>query len=284
MSDSSKLKNLLIRAASAIVALLMLAFMVWQWGPTALQILCTLAVILGTRELNRILFEPEDSFFIKSLFFILMLSVFLATSTSLIFSALAFAFISILFFSFSLWFARRFKDLSALLRFQAKVVLGFLYLGLLPGFAVQITFLPDGLEWFLAMLGIVFAGDTCAYLTGILFGKTPLMPAISPKKTIEGSLGGLIGSVLAGAVFVSLKPGLPLLPVLILAALSGFAGQMGDLFESLLKRVANQKDSGSLMPGHGGVLDRIDGVLFASPVILAGAMIIEISFGTLPLR
>lgn len=88
-------------------------------------------------------------------------------------------------------------------------------------------------------------------------------------------MGGLFGSLLAGAILVTLFPDLPWGPVMALAGLAGLVGQMGDLFESLLKRVANQKDSGTLMPGHGGVLDRLDGVLFASPIVYIGATLIE---------
>lgn len=273
--DKSKLNNLLIRAGSAVVALVLLSTSVFYFGLDSLRIFCAVAVILGTRELVRMLFLPDESVVIKILFFLMVTFVFALTAISLEFSALAFAFVSILFFSCALWMEKRFRSITALSLFQAKGTLGFLYMGLLPGFALQLTYLDEGFGWFLGMLGFVFAGDTTAYLTGMLFGKTPLMPSISPKKTVEGALGGLVGSVLAGLVLLHFYPQFPMGPVLTLAALAGLAGQMGDLFESLLKRVANKKDSGRLMPGHGGVLDRIDGVLFASPVVLAGAMLIE---------
>ena len=162
--------------------------------------------------------------------------------------------------------------------FQAKGILGLVYLGLLPGFATHTLNLNLGFLWFFALLAFVFAGDTFSYLTGMMFGKTLLMPSISPKKTVEGALGGLGGSLIAGAIVHVIEPRLPLAPLLSLAGLAGLAGQMGDLFESLLKRVANRKDSGRLMPGHGGILDRIDGVLFAAPVVLAGALLIESYF------
>lgn len=275
--DKSKLKNLAVRAASAVVALVVLTVSVYFYHIEALRILTIGAVLLGTRELVRILFLPEESLLIKGLFFLMVIFVFVTTSVSLAYSALAFSLVSILFFSCGLWLQTRFRSITALSVFQAKGVLGFLYMGLLPGFTVSITHLQYGYAWFLGMLGFVFAGDTLAYLSGMLLGRTPLMPAISPKKTVEGALGGLVGSVLAGAVLLWFYPQFPAGPVLTLAALTGLAGQMGDLFESLLKRVANKKDSGRLMPGHGGVLDRIDGVLFASPVVLAGAMLIELA-------
>lgn len=275
VNNNSKIKNFSIRALSAIVALVLLTTAVSYAGLDALRVLCGLAALFGSRELVRMLFLPEESLIIKSLFFLMTLFVFALTALSLQYSALAYAFVSIVFFSCGLWLQTRFRSIAALSLFQAKGTLGFLYMGLLPGFAFQITRLPNASAWFLGMLAFVFVGDTMAYLSGISFGRTPLMPAISPKKTVEGALGGLLGSVLAGVALVQYVPGLPLWPVLSLAALTGLAGQMGDLFESLLKRVANKKDSGRLMPGHGGVLDRIDGVLFASPVVLAGATLIE---------
>lgn len=277
--NHSKYRNLAIRAISALVALAILAISVNYAGERALRIFCGLASLLGTRELIRMLFVPNESMLIKSLYFLLVFFVFALTSWSLEFAALAFAFVAILFFSLSLWLQTRFHSIKALSLFQAKGTLGFVYMGLLPGFALQITRLPNGFVWFMAMLAFVFAGDTCAYLAGMAFGKTPLMPGISPKKTVEGALGGLMGSVLAGAGLAYFQNQYPVGPLLALAGLAGLSGQMGDLFESLLKRVANQKDSGRLMPGHGGVLDRIDGVLFATPVVLAGAMMIEMVRG-----
>jgi len=123
---------------------------------------------------------------------------------------------------------------------------------------------------FLAFLGAISAGDTMAYFTGKAVGKRPLAPKLSPKKTIEGSIGGLIGSAAAVvAVSVGFQTDLGALPILVATALiGGAAAQIGDLFESLLKRTAGVKDSGSILPGHGGVLDRVDGILFGAPVFL----------------
>lgn len=101
------------------------------------------------------------------------------------------------------------------------------------------------------------------------------MPKISPKKSIEGSIGGLAGSMVAAIVTLSFVPKVPLWSVVILGLLVGVVAQLGDLYESMLKRVADVKDSGKLMPGHGGILDRLDGVLFASPILLLGASILE---------
>ena len=105
-----------------------------------------------------------------------------------------------------------------------------------------------------------------AYLVGRAVGRRPLIPRISPKRTVEGAVGGLAGSASTGALCVALF-GLGISPVIgfVLGALLGVIGQLGDQVESLLKRQASVKDSGSLIPGHGGMLDRIDALLFTLP-------------------
>jgi phosphatidate cytidylyltransferase len=142
--------------------------------------------------------------------------------------------------------------------------------------AYRILEIPHGKVWFLTMLLIVFAGDTFAYLTGMMWGNKKILPKISPKKTIVGSIGGLVGSGVAGALSgLYFLTHVPLWGLILVSLLTGIVAQLGDLFESMLKRVANRKDSGSLMPGHGGVLDRLDGVLFGTPILLAGALLLE---------
>lgn len=125
---------------------------------------------------------------------------------------------------------------------------------------------PNGPRLLLFALVITWAADTTAYFVGRAFGKHPLAPHISPKKTWEGSLGSLIGSLLVAYAFRFWIP-IPLIHLLIMAVLGNVAGQMGDLLESAYKRSAGVKDSGGLLPGHGGVLDRIDALILCIPVI-----------------
>ena len=130
----------------------------------------------------------------------------------------------------------------------------------------------NGHIWLLSALVLVWAADSGAYFAGRSFGRHKLAPRISPNKTWEGLLGGLIAGVVCSAG-LALLAGLPMaqLPALLLvAAVAVLASVLGDLFESLLKRQAGAKDSGTLIPGHGGVLDRIDGVLAALPVFVIG--------------
>jgi len=122
----------------------------------------------------------------------------------------------------------------------------------------------------LSCMGIVFMGDTGAFFAGRSFGRHKLYPLISPKKTMEGAVGGLCASILGGVLARwLLLPTLELPEAMLLGAALGAVGQIGDLVESLFKRATDTKDSGQLLPGHGGLLDRLDGVLFAAPLMQA---------------
>lgn len=117
------------------------------------------------------------------------------------------------------------------------------------------------------LLSLVWAGDTAAYFVGRAIGTHKLYPAVSPKKTIEGSVGGLVGSALiTWGLTAAFYPSVGVLEALLLGVIVGVAAQAGDLTESLIKRSCGVKDSGTLLPGHGGMLDRVDGVLFAFPI------------------
>ncbi len=149
----------------------------------------------------------------------------------------------------------------------AKQLQGILYIPLLLAFLVFLRQGSNGVIWIFLLLGVVFAGDTGAYYAGKYFGKLKLCSWVSPKKTVIGSCGGLAANLLVGSLIKHFF--LPFLPwwwciAMFLAA--GMAGQVGDLFESVLKRSGGIKDSGIILPGHGGILDRIDALLFAAPV------------------
>lgn len=148
-------------------------------------------------------------------------------------------------------------------------------MGLLPSFMIQLLSLPHGMVWFLSLLAIVFAGDIGAYIIGLNFGKHKIMPLVSPKKTVEGSIGGIAFSVFTALGISYFLDHINPVALVLLAVPTSVIAQFGDFFESVLKRVAEVKDSGKIMPGHGGVLDRVDGVLFAAPVILFGALVLE---------
>lgn len=157
-------------------------------------------------------------------------------------------------------------DIS-LLNGLGKGVLGVVYISLLGSHLLLIRGLPLGREWVVLVLATVFCGDTGAYYTGRTLGRHKLWPAVSPGKTVEGCIGGLLASILGGLTIRSLMiANLPLSDAIIFASVMGIVGQVGDLCESVVKRASQVKDSGKLLPGHGGMLDRIDGLLFAAPL------------------
>jgi len=146
-------------------------------------------------------------------------------------------------------------------------VFGLLYIPASLGFLVAIRAADNGVYWIFFIICMVFINDIGAFYCGTRFGKHKLWPAVSPGKTIEGSLGGLTACVLLGVIFRTVfLSHLPIGETLLFILCIGVAGPLGDLFESVLKRTQGVKDSGSIMPGHGGLLDRIDALLFAAPV------------------
>jgi phosphatidate cytidylyltransferase len=152
------------------------------------------------------------------------------------------------------------------LRDVAAAMLPVLYIGLPLGALAAVRAIA-GREALLLLMVTIVVSDTAQYYTGRALGRRRLAPAISPKKTVEGAIGGLVAGTLAfvaGARAIPLAAP-PLLVVLVGASMAAL-GIVGDLFESLLKRSAGVKDSGAIIPGHGGVLDRIDSWLFAAPV------------------
>jgi len=149
------------------------------------------------------------------------------------------------------------------------VLIGFLYISLLFTLFLGIRSYPSGMEamWFIFF--VIGASDSGAYFAGLKFGRKPFFQHISPKKTVEGFWGGMISALLVGGIFHfglrALDYHIPSLGVcLVMAVLVAAAGVYGDLFESMLKRYYGVKDSGRVMGGHGGVLDRFDAALFGA--------------------
>jgi phosphatidate cytidylyltransferase len=181
------------------------------------------------------------------------------------------------------------RDFSTSLPAAAASAFAFGYVALPLGLLVQVRQQWAGAILLVYLLLVVWAGDTAAYFVGRTFGRHRMTPRVSPKKTWEGAAGSMLGSLLVGWAFLAnaqpissallqahliqrrdgyfaLQPW-PLFTILVLTAVINVAAQLGDLVESLLKRGAGVKDSGALLPGHGGMLDRIDALLLAAPVI-----------------
>ena len=145
--------------------------------------------------------------------------------------------------------------------------LALVYLPFLAGFLILLARPSNGLERVMTFVVLVGCNDTFAYLTGVLFGKRPLAPKISPKKTIEGLLGSLVFTIAGGAIAFHYIMGAKWWLGALAGLLTVFTATSGDLIESALKRDMAIKDMGNLLPGHGGIMDRLDSVLFAAPAL-----------------
>ena len=147
------------------------------------------------------------------------------------------------------------------------IATGFAYLLLVRG-------LTHGMALTILVLACTMVSDTFAYFVGRAFGRHRMAPRISPKKSVEGALGGLVGAVVAALVVKIYSPWLPTREALVLGLVIGVVGQWGDLFESAFKRDFRVKDSGRILPGHGGILDRFDSILFAGFVAYWAAIVL----------
>jgi phosphatidate cytidylyltransferase len=176
--------------------------------------------------------------------------------------------VGILFLLF-LFYLIAYSHIADLSRDLMVNVLAILYIPLLLGHFVWLRYLSDGQWWVLWLLLVIMAGDTGAFYAGRTWGKTKLYPAVSPGKTWAGVVGGTVAAVIVG-----LALGRWALPAMSLKGLAGLAfvlavvGLLGDLFESMLKRQAQVKDASEILPGHGGMLDRLDSLLFAAPLVV----------------
>ncbi len=170
-------------------------------------------------------------------------------------------------FLFACLFLLRHGTMNSVVGELGLLLFGFLYITIPLGHLALLRGLSHGTRWVLLVLFLVMLNDSCAYFTGTFWGKKKLYPSVSPNKSVEGAVGGMAGSILAaGLAHMTFMPWTGLLPLLFLGLLVGVVAELGDLFESLLKRSFGVKDSGRLIPGHGGILDRLDSLLFAFPL------------------
>jgi len=154
------------------------------------------------------------------------------------------------------------------LLFISRLWFGIFYIGFCSAHLILLRSLPQGIYWLLVLTAITVSSDTGAYYVGRSLGKTKLYPALSPGKTRAGAVGGIIGGMLGGLVVAAiLFDGTSLVMVALLSLVLSAIGIVGDLLESLIKRVSGVKDSGQILPGHGGLLDRCDSLLLTAPVL-----------------
>jgi phosphatidate cytidylyltransferase len=260
------------RILTAIVALPILLYTVWSSIPYFFAALAAVAILIAIHEFYNLAAKvncrPHDylgylaGLAISACFVFGKVEWIVAVLTALVLLSLAFA-------------LTKPDDIKSALVSVSATIFGVVYVALLAGFLIGLRMIPDTqhtaklapklLTMFFAM---VMLTDTGAYYTGRSLGKHKLAPRISPGKTIEGFIGGLLAAIAAGPLCkYTFFPEMNLTHSFIIGGLIGLIGPVGDLAESMLKRGSEVKDSGTLLPGHGGMLDRVDSILFCAPLL-----------------
>ncbi|HAG09647.1 MAG TPA: phosphatidate cytidylyltransferase, partial [Desulfotomaculum sp.] len=246
------------RVLSALIGIPLIIIIVWLGG-YFLLFFTGLVIIIATREM----FKMFASLNLSPYFWLALAGNLLLLSSAYFKLNLAgiVTFLLIVFFIILIIFYPRYSFLDSTLGLAAMLYLSlFIYFYLLDS-------LPKGEFWLFFLLLNVWATDTTAYFSGKSFGRRPLAPLISPRKTVAGAIGGLAGGMAVTLIFILLYPVLPKLPVLFLGLLISVVAQISDLTASIFKRQAKVKEAGKIIPGHGGILDRFDSLFFTSPLV-----------------
>jgi len=256
------------RLLTGIVALPILIYII-GFGPRALfYSVLFAATIISLMEFYKITASNLSTFVKFSIYCLTFLLFLVIYQRQILLAQLVIALFA--FVPMSLFMFTRSSSVKQSTTDIGKVVIGPIYIAIPLSMILHIDrYYPEtGDTWIFFLLVVIFASDTGAFYCGKLFGKHKLYETISPGKTWEGAIGGVIFSVIAALWFLHLLPQYRITPgMLALVVALSVTGQIGDLVESMLKRNYGIKDSGTILPGHGGILDRIDGLLFAIPVL-----------------
>jgi phosphatidate cytidylyltransferase len=263
------------RILTALVALPILLYTVWSLTPYFFVVLTAGAIVVALVEFYSIAAKAgckpqSESGYAAAL---IVIASFVFDEPVLTVAALA----ALVIWSLGAAILRP-DNLKTALSSVSATVFGVIYVALLAACLIGVRMIPDSATKTLVphlaskmltmFFAIVMLTDTGAYYTGRTLGRHKLAPRVSPGKTIEGAIGGFVTAVVAGFLCkLTFFPEIPIAHAMALGAALGVIGQFGDLAESLLKRGANVKDSGTLLPGHGGMLDRVDSLLFCAPVL-----------------
>ncbi len=255
--------NLAKRVISALILLPPVLYIIYK-GYVFIDILVSLVVLLCGLEFYK-MFRFKSGEIIFALIFTLLayfgLSCFVDISIFILTGVFVCAGLYVLF---------SLKEINGSSAKASYLFLGIFYTGIFPAFIPLIRKFDaeNGFYYLLSFLAVIWLSDTFAYFVGRSIGRHKLYEMVSPKKTIEGSIAGILGGILGVyiiALFFGKYPSS--LFVLLVGVFVNLIGQAGDLFESMFKRDAGIKDSGNLIPGHGGMLDRVDAIIFAAPVM-----------------
>lgn len=254
------------RLISGIVLIAIMLFTVISGGTILFSVIAIISIV-GLTELYKILNIENTPLafvgYIASIIFDLM--IYFKLEEHFIMFTILFLMVLMFFYVFS--FPKYISNQVTLVYF------GIFYVTIMLSFIYRVRILEDGLF----LIWLIFIGawgsDTCAYCVGRLIGKHKMAPKLSPKKSIEGGIGGIVGAALIGVIYalifknniVGFKN--PVISFAIISAISSIISQVGDLAASAIKRNYNIKDYGKLIPGHGGILDRFDSIIFTAPIV-----------------
>lgn len=254
------------RWITALVAVPVLFTLIYVGSYPVFSALIAAAILLGMHEYNGLVFgeghrwEKAEGLIIA---FLIALSFYLG-DLQLVMAVIVFS-VLIVFFTYTARISQPAFDILPV----AKVVFGFLYIPVMMSHFILIRNIPrQGVLWIFFILFLAFSGDVAAYYVGRTWGRGKLLPLVSPGKTVEGTAGLCAGSIIGCVAFQQLFfPALPVVHAAFIGFFGSVIGQLGDLCESAIKRASGFKDSGSLLPGHGGILDRLDCLIFIAPFV-----------------
>jgi phosphatidate cytidylyltransferase len=285
ITHNSSLVTQMKRILTAIVGLPILLFTVWSQSPYFFAAVTAIAALLALKEFYGLASNVggKPQVVVGYIFALVVLASFLFGQPLLAVAALIA--LSIVSLSTALVSSNELKNSVASV---SSTVFGVVYVALLPGCLIGVRMLPDAVTRLSAphlaskllttFFALVMLTDTGAYYVGRSLGRHKLAPRISPGKTIEGAVGGFLVAMVTGVLCKMIFfHEIPVTHAIALGAAIGLVGQIGDLAESMLKRGAGVKDSGNLLPGHGGMLDRIDSILFCAPLLYYYAQLLASS-------
>ncbi|MCT4595619.1 MAG: phosphatidate cytidylyltransferase [Anaeromicrobium sp.] len=253
---------MLTRIISALVAIPIFLYVVFKGDNTltiGVLLVSTLAIIEFFNAFNNIEIKPSKSIGIISCIALFAINMFSHEPIS---------FLPLWFFSMgALALVKMVLDNKFTIKDTVVTITGLFYVSFLANHIALMTKNENYGKFVWLIFIIAWATDTCAYFTGYLFGKNKLCPQISPKKTIEGALGGILGSVLVSIIYSYYFIPKYVIHFAIIGLIGSILGQIGDLVASMFKRYCEIKDYGKIMPGHGGILDRFDSILFTAPLV-----------------
>ena len=269
---------MLLRTFTGLVGIPVIVAAVW-WGAPWLTLLVLVVAALGLREIYRLLPPGIGPLpVVLGLLWVIALVLGAQAASGLNnFLIISGGILATGAFVGLLWLVAYYTG-ARYLTAAVYLIGGPVYVGFLLAHSLALRDIGDtgdlGRDWLLFTILVVMATDTGAYLTGRTLGKHPMAPSISPNKTWEGAAGGFLWAIVTaialGLVFEAAGPldlAVPYWQLIIIGATVGVLAQWGDLFESKLKRISNVKDTGSIIPGHGGVLDRLDSVVVCIPAV-----------------